>query len=186
MKIHTLLILLIAIIGNACNNEKEKDINSQSFYTIDFPDILKNQQEVFVSNIAESVEYIRLDTTSSSLLGRIIDAKFTKDYIFIHHNGNHLLAQFDIKGNFIRNIGKIGRGPREYTLIRKFSVDEENQLIYIQTSYKKGIMVFSFSGKYVKSIRDIGFDGWICWARDTLFIQFQEPFIGNEKYVFIE
>ena len=83
MKTHTLLILLIAIIGNACTNEKKKDINSQSFYTIDFPDILKNQQEVFLSDIALGVEYVRLSTTSSCLLGRIIDAKFTKKYIFI-------------------------------------------------------------------------------------------------------
>ena len=188
MKIHILIltIILLAICGNACINEQEKEIKKQSFFTIDFPGILKNRHEGLLSGIAQDVNYIKLQTNSNCFIGRIEDAKFTKDYIFIHHNGNKLLAQFDKKGNFIRNIGKLGRGPGEYSLIREFSIDPENRLIYIQPNYTKVMMVFSFDGEYHETLTNINAEGFLCWAHDTLFIQFHEPILGNEKYVFIE
>ena len=184
--IRLMIFILIIPIENTCRNEQQTDINNSSFFTIDFPKILKNRQKALISNIADSVYYIRLSTSKESLLGRIMDAKFTDNYIFIQHNGNGLLAQFNFKGDFIRNIGKQGRGPEEYSLIREFSIDEEKQIIYIQANYKKEILAYSFDGEYINSLKKLGSEGWIAWARDSAFIQFHEPVMGNEKYIFIE
>lgn len=190
------LLFAILILNCGCttkNNNKNQVEDNQSentFYTIDFPKILKSQKEIPISDIAESVEYIPLETTEESILSRVWDAKFTNDYIFIHQYGTAgsalFLTQFDRKGKFIRHIGKIGRGPGEYLLMRTFSIREENQLIYIQSNWKNELLVYTFEGEYLKTIPIEKETQFFIWSRHNLFINYNEPFYGNEKYLFTE
>lgn len=192
-----ILILLILFVwgchsrnGKEINNEKETDnqiLQNSQFLTIDFPEILKQKREVTISEIAGSVDYIPLEKTSKSLIGSILDAYITQKYIFIRHNGTRLLTQFSRDGKFVRQIGSEGRGPKEYELMRKFSIDEKNELIYIHTNWTRKILVYSFCGDYVKTIKYKGIGrGYITWSRGSLFISFSEPQAGNESYVFLE
>jgi len=167
--------------------ETDETVHPDSFFTIPFAEIIKNKREVAVSEIAKSVEYIQLGNTEESMLGNIMDVQLTKDYIFVKHNGSRLLTQFDRNGHFIRHIGAEGRGPKEYGLMRKFSLDEKNQLIYIHTNWTHKIMVYNFDGEYIKTLQ-FGFSGrgFFVWSRDTFLVSFSEPQFGNEPYVFIE
>jgi hypothetical protein len=116
-----------------------------------------------------------------------MDIQITEDYIFLQHNGTGLLTQYSIDGKFIRHFGALGRGPQEYLLMRKFSLDEENEFVYIHTNWTRKILVFNFDGEYVKTLRFSAIErGRIVWSRDSMFISFSEPQIGNEPYVFIE
>lgn len=185
------LLLLILIPGCFVNhNEKRIDENStqttNAFYTIDFPSILENEAEIPLSEIANNISYILLESSGESSLGRIRDAKFTKDYIFIQTYGNPLLSQFDAKGKFIRYIGKLGKGPGEYDLIREFSIDQESGLIYIQPNWLRHIIVYTFEGKYLRTIKINRDDTAIIWSHDSLFICYSEPHVGNEEQVFTE
>ncbi len=193
----SLLIILILSIwgchsknGNKINNEKQTDnqiLQNSQFLTIDFPEILKRKREVTISEIAESVVYISLEKTPKSLIGSIMDAYITQKYIFIRHNGSCLLTHFSRDGKFVRQIGSKGRGPKEYELMRKFSIDEKNELIYIHTNWTRKILVYSFNGDYVRTIKFEGVGrGYITWCRDSLLVSFSEPYNGNEPYVFIE
>jgi hypothetical protein len=189
MKFYFLLLIVTVICGCTSRQKNENvtdDRAEDSFFTIDFPLLLSNSREVPLSGIAESIEYIPLETNGISVLGRINDVKFSKDYIFIHSFGNILLSQFDRNGKFIRYIGKEGRGPGEYALIRMFSLDEENRLIYIHPNWSRGLLVYSFDGEYLKTIPFIRDERRITWSRDSLFICFSEPSVGNEENVFTE
>lgn len=181
---------LILMFGCTAQNGKIDQVkNTQSdnsFYTIDFPAILGRKREVLISEIADNIEYIFLESTNESVLGSIRDAKFSKDYIFIEAYGTPRLIQFDRNGSFIRYIGRIGNGPAEYNGMREFSIDEERRLIYIQSNWVRNILVYSFEGKYVKTIKINRDDTAIVWSRDSLFMCFSKPYIGNEKYVFTE
>jgi len=191
-----LIILILSIWG--CHPKNGKEINSKKqtdnqilqnsqFLTIDFPEILKQKREVTISEIAGSVDYIYLEKTPKSLIGSILDAYITKEFIFIQHNGSRLLTQFSRDGKFLRKIGSEGRGPKEYALMRLFSIDERNELIYIHTNWTRKILVYSFNGEYVKTIKFEGIGrGYITWSRDSLFVGFSEPHVGNESYVFLE
>jgi len=169
-------------------NQVKNTKSDNSFYTIDFPEILEKKREVPISEIAESVEYIPLETTDKSAINRIYDAKFTKDYIFIQQYGTSqsLLIQFDRQGKFIRYIGKAGNGPEEYNQIREFSVDEKKELIYIQSNWTKKILAYSFKGEYIKTFNLKHNIYKIVLSRDSLFMCFGEPSIGNEENVFTE
>ena len=191
-----LIILVLSVWG--CHSKNAKEINNEKqnndqilqnsqFLTIDFAEILKPKREVAISEIAGSVDYIYLEKTPKSLIGSIMDAYITKEYVFIRHNGTRLLTQFSRDGKFVRQIGSEGRGPKEYALMRKFSIDEKNELIYIHTNWTRKILVYSFNGEYVKTIKFEGVGrGYITWCRDSLFVSFSEPHIGNESYVFME
>ncbi len=198
MKTKKLLLLSILLVSFfACNQKSAKD-NSNSeeavkhedtsaFFTIDFAEIIKNKRDVPISEIAESVEYIPLENNSQSMIGNIMDVQLTKDYIFIKHNGSPLLTQFDRTGKFIRHIGTEGRGPKEYGLMRIFSLDRKNQLIYIHTNWTRKILVYNFEGEYVKTLKyDAISRLQNTWSRDSFMVSFSPPSSGMEPYSFIE
>lgn len=181
---------MILILG--CKSLDQQNIESEDghaedkFYTINLSSIIENKREVPISEIADSITYIRLESTGESALGRIQDIKLTKEYIFIYAFGTPLLAQFDAKGKFLRFIGKVGKGPEEYDMIRQFSIDEEAGLIYIQPNWKRIIQVYSFAGDYVKSIKTNIDERAIIWSRDSILMCYSEPLVGNEEYIFKE
>jgi hypothetical protein len=186
-----LLIVLISCQSKSTEKNKsagpEKQIESNSFFTIPFAEIIKTQHDVLLSEIAESVEFIQFENSPKALLGRISDIQLTKDYIFVKHNGVKLLTQFTRDGKFIRHIGKLGRGPKEYALMRIFSLDEKNGLIYIHTNWTRKILVYNFKGEYVKTLKFKAVErGEVIRGRDSFLVSFGEPHIGNEPYVFIE
>lgn len=160
---------------------------ANTFFTIPFAEIVKNKREVPLSEFAESVEFIQFENTEESLLGRIQDIQITKDYIFLKHNGTGLLAQYTRDGKFLRHFGALGRGPKEYALMRKFSLDEENELVYIQTNWTRKILVYNFGGEYKRTVRFMAVDrGLISWSRDSFFVSYSTPSFGNEPYIFME
>ena len=154
---HTFFLILVLLLA-CCKNQKppvavtEKDPDEIQFFSLSIRDLLKNRREVNLSEIAESAEYIELETTDESLLGPIANAIFTKEFIFVEQY-DRPLAQFDMSGKFIRHIGRLGKGPEEYTMIREFSIDEERRKIYIQPNYIRVIQVYSFEGNFLKTIR---------------------------------
>lgn len=191
------LLFVAVLFSFACSSKENKttlvenkskvEQETNQFFTIPFAEIIKHKREVPLSEIAESVEFIQLEKTAKSLLGRISDIQITKDYIFIKHNGSPLLTQFDRAGKFVRRFGTAGRGPKEYALMRKFSVDEKNELVYIHTNWTRKILVFNFVGEYVKSLAFAAVTNpLVSWSRDNFLVCFNTPYNGNEPYIFSE
>lgn len=182
-------VILICLTSCSEYSNKSKDIDilkeKNEFFTIDFPSILKKERDVKLSEIADSIVYFPIETSDNSLLGHIFNARLTEDFIFINHSGG-LLRQFDKKGKFVRNIGNIGRGPKEYVHLAMFSLDEKKQLIYIQRN-SRNILVYDFDGNFKESIYSkINWGNLIVHLYNDHFIQFQESVMGNEKYIFME
>jgi len=183
-----LLVVFIFVTSLSCKeNAKKEKIKSNSFYTIPFAEIVKNKRKVKLSEFATDVEFIQFENTPKALLGRVDDIQLTKDYIFVYHFGSDLITQFSRDGKYVRHIGKLGRGPKEYESSRAFSIDEKNERIYIQTNWTSKMMVFNFDGEYIKTIKYPAIERLKnVWSRDSLLVSFAEPMEGNEPYVFIE
>jgi hypothetical protein len=106
------------------------------------------ENEFKLSDIAEDVEYVPLETNDKCLIGRVSNAVLTEEYIFY---GNF---QFDRKGKFIRQVHKTGQGPGE-DFIRCTGYDKKNRLIYMYGNYPPyKILVYDFNGKLVKTINN--------------------------------
>ena len=61
---------------------------------------------------------------------------------------NRPLALFDEKGRFIHNIGKIGAGPEDYSMLADFDIN--NKEIYILTINK--IQVYDLEGNWIRTV----------------------------------
>ncbi len=190
-----LAVLFCIVLCNACQ-EKNKTHRTEdettneknnSFYTIPFAEIIKTKREVKLSEFANNVTIIPFENTPKALLGNLQDIQLTNDYIFVEHSGNDLVTQFSRNGKYIRHIGKLGRGPKEYALCRKFSLDEKNKRIYIQTNWTRKILVYNFDGEYIKTIKYPAVERlYNVWSRDSLFISFSDQHTGTDPFLFIE
>jgi hypothetical protein len=141
MKTIPLILLMIFFCSCGRNNQSEKE-NSDSVLEID----LLSEPESTVtklSEIAENVEYIPLETTDSSLIGGVVGKIITTDNSIYIENINVILC-FNIDGKFLFKLDKQGRGPEEYTYISDFDVSSENKILTILTSGEK-FLVYSIT-----------------------------------------
>lgn len=108
---------------------------------------------VGLSEIAENVKCIPLETTDSCIIGKIIKVKTMEDQIYITDNKH--VFQFNADGGFVKQIGKKGRGPGEYQLIYDFCLNRLNGTINLLTP--KEIIQYDKNGNFIKSVSVEGF-----------------------------
>lgn len=107
-------------------------------------------ENVMLSDIASNVDYIALETNESCLITRIQNIELADQYIFINDAGRRIL-QFDTSGKFIRQIGREGRGPGEYSVIRGIAADIKNSILYV-SCFSRKILSFDFNGELSNEI----------------------------------
>lgn len=123
---------------------------------INFPKkIILNLSEVIsdsmnLSDIAEKVEYIPLQTNDSAVLGYIYDFVITKENFFIKDELS--ILRYDKNGNFINHLFKVGRGPGEAGA-RGFTVDNIGKLVYVLDHFTGDVKIYDFSGKNINNIK---------------------------------
>lgn len=146
----------------ACNqgNRKQDTVKEkqpkQEIFNINIRSSLNNPGKLYLSNIANEIQYIPLETHPSCLLSKIRDIKLSNGNIFILDE--KALYKFDNKGNFIQQIGRKGNGPGEYGMVFFFSIIKETNEI-ILFSYPSGrINIYNIeTGAYKRSFR-LNFD----------------------------
>jgi len=102
-----LQFFLILTCGYAYGQNTTKD----KPFTITLNTNLSNSKEIGLKEIAENIEYIKLEFLPESVLGRIQRLVATEKYFFVFDNRD--ISQFSRSGKYIRKIGKSGRGPGE-------------------------------------------------------------------------
>jgi hypothetical protein len=173
-------------------------INSCCYAQYNQPEIIQltiskqYEYELKLSDIAQHVTYIPLETTEDCLIGEIQTQMFaiifSKDFIFVNNNG--IVMQFTPTGKFIRRINTVGQGPGE-GVARKFAIDEEKRIIYIYNNFGFNILVYRFDGKYLRSIRnpfanlkgDHTVNDMVCYNENLLFTF--DFFDGQTPYKYI-
>lgn len=141
MKTRIFLFALMVIIGS-CSGKNRLKTEEDTIKTIDL--LMEAESEItMLSEIAENIEYIPLETTENSLVGSV--TKFIKcdKRIYIKNSFDEIIC-FDSEGKFINKLNKLGRGPEEYLLISDFDVTTDNKLLVILAGDK--IITFRNTG----------------------------------------
>jgi len=143
----TKLVILLMIFLFSCGRESSREKNNtSSVLEID----LLSEPEFGItklSEIAENVEYIPLQTTDSSLLGDLVRKIVNIDNkVYILNSGleDEILC-FNTDGKFSYKINKTGRGPEEYLSITDFDISYDNSLLTIFSSSDSRLMVYGIS-----------------------------------------
>lgn len=85
--------------------------------------------QVKVSDLADNVRLVPLETNDSSLLPGGFNILISKDYILALSQDE--IQQFDRQGKHIRRLATKGRGPEEYQTYYSAFIDEPNGLLYL-------------------------------------------------------
>lgn len=179
------MLFLLVLAFFSCTN---REIPTP--FKIDFPKTVNlNLSEAIddlmnLSEIAEKVEYIPLQTTDSALMGYIWNFAITKDYFFIRNELRVLT--FDKYGKYINSLFRVGFGPGE-TNAYCFAVDEDGERVFVFDQRIGNVKIYDFYGTYIKTIkkaiRPSGSWGYsIGYFNGNLLVQtIQRPFV---KYLY--
>ena len=117
-----IIIILTTILFANCNNSSKKGTSS---YLISLP--LKETCLIDdLTPFIDSVQMIPLEAKEGAFITQIEKIILDSHQQIIILNSTGIL-QFDATGNFIRRIGKIGRGPGEYQKIYDICLDQTKE-----------------------------------------------------------
>lgn len=106
-------------------------------------------------DLIDSFSIIIPELTTESEIGRIRKVMITDEYVLIWNKmgfseSNVLI--FDIDGNYISKIEKIGKGPKEYVNASFVDFDEFSKSVRIIDSGSKRILEYGLNGEFINYI----------------------------------
>jgi hypothetical protein len=133
----SLNVLSFYILGCSSSNQKE----------LTYFDIPKEVQSNFaLSEIAESINYIALETTEDSFLSLIQNVLFSNDKLFAVDLSGKILV-FDLNGKFLYQIGSQGEGPGQFFYLSSIVIDERSGLLHIASGRR--IITYTLDNQYI-------------------------------------
>lgn len=134
-----------------------------------------------LSDIATDIEYIPLESTSASIVGRIINIKIRNNYIYVATADKKIFC-FDKSGKYLYNLDKAGNGPEEYLYCSEFDVNESNSILAVMGSkelilYNQLSNGFTFM-KRIKLIESPNIFNFVA-QNDNILLQYSNTYGTN-------
>lgn len=105
-----------------------------------------------LSNIADSVNIIQLETSTENIIGKIEKISLQKDKIYIlDRMKNPGIYVFSDTGKYICRIGQKGPGPEEY--IEPTDFDIYGDSVFILDQFKAKLLIYSTDGTFISEAR---------------------------------
>lgn len=145
-KISINYILWFVLILNSCSNNNPSEIvDENKIIKIKVQGNIDNSLQI--DSIFSNITAIPLETNDACLITDISKTIFYKDRIYIQSERSRLFV-FDTLGNYLFTIGRKGRGPGEYNVLRDFDIDKYGR-IFILDFLK--ILEYSADGSLIKN-----------------------------------
>ena len=164
----------------SCTSEKNNQVmNEGECLVIPFEKGVENIRSVKLSDIAEKVTFIPLETTDSSLVARqmLNNVRLANGQIYVPCSEG-LLTFDEHTGKFLRRISRKGQGPGEYTSIRGIEARDGSDYVYIFS--RERVLVFQPDGTFVCQFPKPG--GWATsMMKDSLCLSFIINHTGQQK-----
>jgi hypothetical protein len=140
-------ILVSCLLTFSCSNVK----NNEKIKAIDLTQTLNEARKISLSDIANHVEYIRLETDKPSLISK--DASFYANDSYIIAISFRRILLFNRKnGSFVREISNYGKNPGSYkSTLNVLPFDEEANTVYALSGNKK--LEFSLDGSLSNQLK---------------------------------
>ena len=127
------------------------DVGGNQVFVFSYSALNSNEATIPLSSLVENLELVQLETKDEAYF-RPWFTTVTEKYIGIRQQGAPYLL-FNRSGNFLGNIGSIGRGPGEYSMSPYDDIiDDKNELIYLAPFVGDRILVYNTSGRFIKDI----------------------------------
>ena len=179
---NSIQIFSVLFLFVSCKNVAQRPGSVTEKQTITFPVTINvkeartNNEIPLLSDFSDDVSYIKLKTPSNIIVKSIRDIQISKDKFFIHEGLSQKVMVFDRDGNFIKQIGRIGRGPNEYINLRSFHVDKNNEDLLLYTGDLGDVFRFNFNGVLLSKLFRVYFDDCMYCLNNILIFSGFEVF----------
>lgn len=175
-------ILILISCKESRNRNRVSEINiegishlesNDSMWIVDL-DKAKSENILYFSSFFKSIRALPLSINKDAIIGKVDKFIVHKElFLVLDSYKAKSLFIFNKDGQFIRKIGQVGGGPAEYHSIVDFTVDKENDIVYILDEKSQRISWFSITtGNYINSVRII----------NDLIRSFRIQFVDNRIY----
>lgn len=149
-----LLIFGLAIFLFSCSASDETGREDNIPVKINVSEALLYQKDITLSDIADSIAYIRLEPVKDRPIKYIYYFAFFHNDIFINGGTKTGVLHYDGKGKFINTIASAGSGKGQYLPGSDFSINSSSRRIYVLTKFSpRKIMVYDYSGYLFNEFR---------------------------------
>lgn len=148
----TIFIFLFVVFISCEFNINKKNTVEIPCEKIDFNSFFLEEVESIPSHLINSKKYIKIDDSKENFIFRGIDKiKIFKDNIYILDRRMKKLLVFNMEGEGIGMVGKLGQGPDEYLQITDFDVDNKGCVCIIDGVSNK-LMIYDSDFQIQKNI----------------------------------
>ena len=149
MRKHLLILAptLFYLIMLGCDSNDSHMIKENIVY---FPIKEVNKSSEKFNRFIGDVEYIKLETRNSCLIGKIEELRFYKNDIYLIEvmGSQKRLLRFNNKGVFLNQIGEHGKGPEEIMNPRDYILQDSVVEIWSRLKMSK----FSVQGNFIENL----------------------------------
>jgi hypothetical protein len=179
----------LAFLSCTSSSVNYKQINGHDVLVCDVSKIDSKAKQLLLSEIVDSIDFVRLETIDNSLIQRIKKVSVSEHYLGILDDGlgSKTYKLFTRQGDFVRMIGSTGQGPSEYIFLSDAQIDESMGKIYLMSFFNVNeILCYDLNGIAQASI-PLGYkqlDKPKFFISDDTIICFQMPITNQSIYVF--
>jgi hypothetical protein len=180
----TIASILTMIIFFGCGRGNKAEFPTGDCITVDATKInLDNNILLSMSDFVDKVDIIPLEFNKDCILSEIRKIVIHNNNLFlIESGGPKTIYRFDTQGNFLNKIGSHGQGPQEFIELFDFSLNENDQIVYLLDNAKQAILCFDFDGQFIERIRINQYASRLEY-KDGLFYLFSDnPPVGDDLY----
>ena len=106
-----------------------------------------------LSSLIESCEVVKLQNITDALFDQAWHTEVSDNYICIKSYGQIPAKLYDKNGQFLRNIGSVGRGPGEYPALNGLQFNQKGDMMFLfPFGTARKILAFDVSGNHVMDI----------------------------------
>lgn len=152
-------LLLLLILFFSCKKDNENRTTKYLSYANDlhttlYLDHCEKENVLNMSSIFTKAKPIILELKDSSLIGKINKIEeYNNNLVILDRNISKSIFIFDKSGQFLSKIGANGSGPGEFTSISDYTIDHENNIIYVLDDNTQFISIFNLEdGEFVNRI----------------------------------
>ncbi|MDR1645236.1 MAG: 6-bladed beta-propeller [Tannerellaceae bacterium] len=173
--IQVLIQIVCVFIVASCSTSED------SLIVFDIDKATISSKQFNLSSIANSVEYVCLETKDECLINEasiVYIGVVNNNFLIADLNGCYM---FDSGGRFIKQVGRKGEGPAEHANIGTVFYDEKTKSILISStySYADGILVFDEKGNYKKTLlSNTRLPDWTI-LNDSIIVSNIPNYLGN-------
>ena len=145
-------ILFLLVLLSSCKQSSSDTNQEESLIRITIEDPEKEKGILYLSHYFKEARVVPLETKAECLLGEIKKIEMDDNLLFVQDNMGQGICCFNMEGKFLYRIGILGNGPDELPDIECFTINKEENVIYLHSRMLQKNKSYSYKGEIIGEI----------------------------------